>query len=342
MTRRHTLATCAKLGLAGATITTIAWAVITFYPSPQGVEVKASQADIGDFFATPVSRDHKFADALQRLGHEPPRLYNHNGNDLYFSTRTINKRPYELLREYQSEFVHQKINERGYLESDMLTADDLKNPSAHSRGVIAAMLSDQIVPTAMDDENLIMSSTKIAGDPTTAMEFAALSTDPTAQRPFEETFKNYRYIESNWDADSQSSSVTAVWGGANFDVRRALRTGGAAEVDQRPNQDVPACLGCTRVMNFETVTGDAPMSTQMFATSSDPDTVRAFYQRALAHRGWRETEASSLMHRALRHTTMQHQPHRMMQFTRGGEFLTMSIDRARAHDRTFISTIVSP
>lgn len=165
----------AKLAGAGATIFGIAWAFATFQTTGSVKEVNAVIWDTTPFA---LSQNQKFAAALDRLGHEPPRSYDYNGNEVFFSARTTPKPIADVLIEYQEEFVRQGLNEQAYVtvpgqeyrvnpaKYDKLGGDDtarMKN--------IEAMLSGQVAPMYMNDTYLTMGAALLDGKPKSAEEF---------------------------------------------------------------------------------------------------------------------------------------------------------------------------
>ncbi|QDG51800.1 hypothetical protein FIV42_13915 [Persicimonas caeni] len=138
----------------------IAAAFLVLNPSSQdgGVGVESSQADV--LWMTPFERTNtqKFAGALQDLGHEPPRAYNLNGNDVYFSTRTSHKSPELLLEEYQRAFVEHGLNSRMWMQStDQFSR--LRGSEAHKKRYAErseAAINGEILPAVVNNDYMSM------------------------------------------------------------------------------------------------------------------------------------------------------------------------------------------
>lgn len=199
-----------KLGLSVAIVWGIAWGIVTF--NVEG-EVDESGALIWDMSGFERSNTQKFASALKSLGHEPPRVYNYNGNDVYVSTRKTEKEPRRAVRDYQRTFVRKGLNEEVY---DWMppTKENLEkgidNPRTQKR--YEAMLSGQIIPQWVGDDYASMGGGLIKGQPETRKELdqqiiQAKGTEELGETidELEETFEACGYGE-NIDADSLVSS----------------------------------------------------------------------------------------------------------------------------------------
>lgn len=103
-----------KVAVAGASIWLIAGAFLSLNPKGQ---VKDAEADVWQFDMFRQSPNKRFARALEKLGHEPPRVYDNNGNTVFFATRTTRKRPDELVLEYQQAFVNEGVNREVHLST---------------------------------------------------------------------------------------------------------------------------------------------------------------------------------------------------------------------------------
>lgn len=131
-TMKKALYTTLRLGLTGATVAGIGWAFITLSPPKADLPVQEqslvqeSQADIFTMSFAAPNRTQKFMESLERLGHEPPRAYDANGNSMFFSTAVTHKMPEQVLREYQQEFVNQGLNSAVYNQSPfaLLNSED--------------------------------------------------------------------------------------------------------------------------------------------------------------------------------------------------------------------------
>lgn len=140
----------------------IAWCIVTFSASPDdesGIGVESGQADILWANADAPSQTEKFERALDQLGHEPPRKYDVNGNEIFFSTRSTPKSPEQVLRRYQHRFVVEQINSEKYLKGkaayESRTRDESADPERHAR--LEARFSGEVVPSKVSDRRVTMS-----------------------------------------------------------------------------------------------------------------------------------------------------------------------------------------
>ena len=153
-----------KFGVAASLVGGVCWSIITFYPSVKRghVElVRESQADIFAMSFGAPSNTEKFGGALERLGHEPPRVYRANENALFFSTtQFLNKRPNEVLREYQEEFVRQGLNARVYTTPvSNLARQNTPEASAEINELQDAAMAGEVIPYMVDNDSMSMGGT---------------------------------------------------------------------------------------------------------------------------------------------------------------------------------------
>lgn len=320
-----------KLGIAGATICAIGWAFLTF--GPEG-EVKESQADIHDLaLMAPLDNTQRFVKALDNLGHEKPRIYNYNGTQVYFSTRASEKKPRDLIQEYQRAFVEEGVNKKVYdvkVDLDALAAkgEDALQKEADAR--IKAMLDGEVQVVYHDDNRVIMASalidrskappTKVTQKPdgTTELDF-----------DFKEVFTAHRYIEASWHPIRNETVVTASWGDESFDIKKTLPTSQQDPMARSQNAaadlDVPSCLGCERVTRFATDANDKPYVFQVFDSPQSEDQVANFYRKAMTGRGWQESKHSKHLDRFAFEHAEDVEGGKVLQFKRGIQNVTLTI-----------------
>lgn len=166
---KKALHTTLRLGLTGATVVGIGWAFLTLNPpSASSIDptqedqapislVKESKADIfGMSFAAP-NRTQKFMEALDRLGHEPPRSYDANGNNMFFSTAVTHKMPEEVMRDYQREFVNQGLNTEMYTHSPFeLLGSEQDSVRERAFKMIDAAMKGEMIPQAVSRDHIAM------------------------------------------------------------------------------------------------------------------------------------------------------------------------------------------
>lgn len=340
---RRALVGVAKLGLCGATIFAIGWAFLTLAPSG---EVADSQADIADFdLLAPKTNAQRFMVALDELGHEKPRIYNYNGTELYFSTRTTPKRPRELITEYQEEFVRQGVNEKVWgvrVDVDALERRGELEAEAWQRA--RAGLEGQILVNYHDRDRVIMSGAVVDWEKAKPRLRKGDDGEIVADVLYPEVFQAHRYIEANWNPVRQETVVTATWADeANFDITktfpRELQRPGAQ--DLAPDDTVPACLGCERLTRFATAANDKPYVKQIFTSTRTVDELRDFYERAMRNRGWKPSPTTDAVARAADVAPDLLGGGELLQFSRGSSFVTISINPDPDTGETYVSTMLT-
>ncbi len=326
---RQSLWTALKLTTAGTTLVLIAIAIVTFYPT---TGVKKSEADISWGTTFTRSSTQKFTTTLDKLGHPAPRSYDYNGNTVFFSARTTRQSPREAMLEYQQAFTKAGINERPYLE--LLSAktgpklDPQEQLEQVATGPAMAMLSAQIVPTAISSNYVLMGGGLIKGEPTTTAAATKIVDEHLrAKKGFDSLFQGYRGIEISRDEGDDLTHITASWSDGDFDIKKHLPTPeGQFPVAANPDSEVPSCPGCERITRFA---GEGPESqyvSNVFDSPQSPAAAMNFYIESMKNRGWQETESSEMTRRALEYTTLRDLPTQAVQLARGEEFITVSVN----------------
>lgn len=323
--RRHAV-NLLKTTLAGASIALFAWGFLTLNPAGDVEEIQAEIVDFSLF--TPQTSTQKFVTALDRLGHEKPRVYNYNGTQIFFSTRTTPKRPQELILEYQEELVAQGVNSRVWdVTPDRRTLQSPELLEKASQERTEAMLKGELQVLYHDEGHVIMSGAELRDDKIMNLLFTPPETEggkPTLHlNDFDKLFKLHRYVEAEWDPIQKSTTVTATWGDEAFDISKTLPTpeGEAPSLTHNATDlEVPACIGCFRLTRFATEANDKPYVKQIFSSQDRPEAVAHFYQQAMTNRGWKPTEL------ALPEEKLSDDPEaQLLQFSRGTRFVTITI-----------------
>lgn len=167
LNRRHAWGV-AKITVAGASIWGISLAVLSI--GPEG-EVAKSEADVWEFGVFQTSESQKFARALEALGHEPPRVYDNNGNTIFFSTRMTTAEPHELVQEYQHAFVAEGVNREVHLTTPDVAA--MLNPEgedAYHAERHEDLLTGEVLPFAADPHYMMMGGGLMRGAPVNVEE----------------------------------------------------------------------------------------------------------------------------------------------------------------------------
>ena len=237
------LATFAKnllrIALTGAAMVGIAAGFLVLHPSEKeegGLEVESSRADIAWMTGFEPSNTQRFAAALEQLGHEPPRVYDLNGNEVYFSTRTTRKRPEQLIREYQRAFVEQGLNSKEHLMTDRALSEQRFNPAVlgELNERAEAAMSGEILPASVSDDYLAMHGTIIENGPD--------QVDEVDEQELAET------VEELEDAEARLSKAYEICNGdpARLDPKegaQVARTMGDTDKFDRALQKQSSCAG---------------------------------------------------------------------------------------------------
>ena len=333
------LFTLMKLGVCGATIVCIGWAILIL--GGDG-DVEETSADILSVNPVPLTNTARFENSLEALGHTEPRTYDLNGNEVAFSSRTTHKKPVRLVEEYQREFVRQGLNEETYIGL----------PSAGSNGGVGtaedegieefqtyreAMMSGQPIPLEASERHVTMGAGLIDRGVTTRRQLRnRLGSGDLAS--YAESFDGYRFIEAFRDPESGSTSVTAVWSRGDFDMTKNMPKRFPKKRGVNPSTDIPACIGCTRMMQFGGRANAEPNAVNIFETNIGPGRIAQFYDRAMRGRGWRPAASSRLVNEVLPYLEGVDPQTKFRQYSKGGESVLMRIRRDPTLDKTTVTT----
>lgn len=321
-----------KLALAGAIICAIGWVVAVYQPDGT---VRESEADILDLSVLELSEGARFARGLDKLGHDEPQTFDINGNVVNFSVNYSSKRPLQLAKEYQEEFVYQGLNKKVWEPGTTFGSDPEMQEAAMTGG---------IVPLHVTDNEAVLGGVTPAGDVDSADELSRLigSDDPDERK----IFTGHRVIKMMWDAKKLRSTVTATWGDEDFDYRKMLghvvpsndkkkaRTGLSVDTE------VPACPGCSRINRVRDLDPSRQYSSNIFTGTHSEAKTLDFYRRAMTSRGWRETDSSRTFNAARPYIEFEGDEASMIQFAKNARFLTV-IGFPDANGRTVVHTTVT-
>ncbi len=316
----------AKLALSGALICAIAWVVAVYQPDGT---VQDSQADILDLNFIHLSNSARFARGLQQLGHDRPQTFSINGNIVNFSVNHSRKRPLQLMKEYQEEFVHQG------LQDTVWTADKAKQDGDK---MMQEAMTGGVVPLNVSDDYVAMGGVLPKNDATDAQGLVDLA----RSRPKPPTiFKGHHWVEMFWDKYRRQTTVTASWSDEHFDYEKmfpgvAAKEGKDIDVDL----DIPACPGCNRVSRVRDLNPMRTYSSNTYASTKHLDDTLDFYRRAMHRRGWTETESSQTFATLQPYVKFEGDGAHLLQLHRGKQFLTI-LAYPDANGHTTIHTVMS-
>ncbi|MEZ4461905.1 MAG: hypothetical protein R3E66_19720 [bacterium] len=326
-----TIKTAAKLAMAGTTIAAIGFAMVTFGGSK--APVKEAEADILALDFAPKSKSEKFVDSLKDLGMEKPRVYDWNGNSMYFSTMTTDRTPTEVLRDFQQKFVENGVNRAAHTTpvvpaanyGDPKTWKDL--PPAKRKEAVQTyndyltrsgdFFGGGMVPTAITPNYVAMSGMESKKSAEDGFDFFKELKAKGSKR-LTDSVGSARYIEAF--KEGGRTRVTATWTGEDVDFNKFRNVGD----DVGTTDKVPACVGCERLMRF-VGKSEKEYATNVYNSSQSRQQVVDFYERSLGERGWRVAPATEAMRNAKAQGIMPDEGADLVSFARGGEFMTLLV-----------------
>lgn len=277
----------------------------------KGGTVKKSQADIVDFRFGFESKTEKFVNTLDRMGHSPPQVYELNGNRIYFSRRTADKSPKELLTDYQEELVDQGLNDQVF--------DSFDDSETMQR--IRTGLTGGVVPVEIRDDYVAMNGI-LPSSGADSTEELLKNYDPT--KTVSELFNGYRWIEAFNSPGRKESTVLAMWSDSKFEFAK-MRVPKADLTDMNLHKAVPVCPGCEQVNQFSDKNIDGLHETYIFETRRSITGVRRFYTSRLKAQGWELSVNSKIMDRVRRHIDVQAGGSRRLKFTSDDKQMVVEI-----------------
>ena len=321
---KKTAVLAVKLGVTAAITIAIAWAVGVLQFDG---EVQESEAHITDMRFFERSNPEMFQSALDNLGHDKPRAMSINGNTMFFSTATHRKKPEQLVREYQEEFVRQGLQDQVY-------AGPLDSREKFD-GYMRTSMTGGLVPMAYGEEYASLAGAIPGNDATTKEELKNMH-----DRGWEphEWFKGHHFVEMFYNEKKHQTRVTASWSDENFDVRKMPPNARSEGVDT--DVQVPACPGCVRVNRSRSLVPGDKFSANSYSTPRSIPRTMEFYADAMPKRGWKETESSAMFRKMRPYVRFRGDEAQLLSFARGKEFLTILIFPADDGD-TLVQTAIT-
>jgi hypothetical protein len=302
-----TLIVSAKLAVAGTVICAIAWGFAVYQPDGT---IKESQADILDLNFVELSSAARFGRGLEQLGHDEPQSFSINGNVMHFSVNHTRERPYELMRKYQEEFIHQDLNEKIW---------DSQTAKGHTDEMMYDAMTGSIVPLIVESEYVAMGGVTPANDARNDTELMGLALSQP-ETPGD-VFKGHKWIEMFWDKYRRKTTVTASWSDENFDYGKAAGISENKDIDV--DTEVPSCPGCSRLTRVRDLDPSRDYSSNVYATPKPQAETIDFYRTALRRRGWEETDSSRTLSTIQPYVKYTGDQATLLQMTRNNEFLTV-------------------
>jgi len=293
---------------AGAGLVVVGLSAAVWTP---GQGVVSSQADILDLFSAEDNPQADFQRALKHLGHEAPRAYDINGNTVYFSISNVDKKPIEVLKRYQDEFLHQKLNTRTYINLSQ----------ADSQQARQDMLTGGIIPSTISEQYVAMGGGITENSAQTPAELLKLQSAYQSGE-VEKKFRGYRFIEAFQSPGARYTTVVASWSDDKFDYRKMLP--GSPVPGQNADPLIPACPGCTRLHRFTDLDPARDHSDHIFISPASLQQTLSFYERALSARGW-ELEPTAKLLKEARQDDLSLSNAQILLYRRAGRALSLTI-----------------
>lgn len=336
----------AKVALAGATIGAIGVAMVTLQPNST---VKQADADILALDFAPQSKTEKFVGSLQALGMEEPRVYDWNGNKMFFSTMETDRSPKQVLGDFQRQFVQDGVNKHAFTSMPEAAAtyghpSTWKNLSAQDRKAADEAWGDYInrgseffgggmIPTVISSGYVAMGGMESKNGARSGIEFLK-EVYQRKSRNLTDSVGIARYIEAF--SDGGRTRVTATWTQENVDFKKFRNIGDNIGFTDK----IPACPTCERMMRFKGESEDA-YANNYYQADLSVEQVVAFYEQSLTARGWRVSPATQAVRNAEKQGWKPESDAELVSFARGGEFITLLVN-PQADGKTSVQVVESP
>ena len=344
-----------KLSAAGCTIALIAMAFLTMNPDPEQ-PVKQAEADIFELGMGPADKQDLFVQSLKDLDMEKPRPYDWNGNKFYFSMKQTKQSPLEVMREFQQKFAENGVNSRAYL-TEVPTLDkatpvlELKDASKEQRAKSAEIYKQNlerlddffnggVIPVHASEDYIAMSGSTPKIKSENSLEY--LKNMAEARQTLGESVRAMRFIDARRNRQTGLTTVTATWSDRDLDVKKLTNRSDTMSLNVDP--DIPACMGCTRLMRFAGEDKEEAYVDHVFAGSGSVQQIMAFYDHALKSRGWMPGDSSYALEKFMNKglPTTQNTNARVRYYARGNTFLTVLAYPDSTKPRTIVHLLESP
>lgn len=274
-------------------------------------QVQETRADIVVLDQAERPKTEQFSRALTALGHPTPRVYELNGNRIFFSVHQAEGTPVQLLARYQDEFVRQGLNPQPFYGMD--DAEYMQRKRVGFTG--------GVVPMSLDDQAVIMGGVERRDrrDHPLALVRALVP----GQGP-DELFDGYRWVEIEGLPGRARSTITATWSDEGFDYQKMF-----PESWSRPGKGVdpriPICAGCQRVNQLGERARAGTHESYVFVTDSTRAELERFYRRRLAEQGWELSQNFSLYQQLIEEVALEGSEMKPMEFRRDDLLLDVQI-----------------
>ena len=323
---------------AGATIFAIGMGMVVLQPEVEA-PVAEAEADIFGIDFAPRSQQEKFVQSLMDEGFEEPRVYDHNGNTMFFSTKVTSQDPLEVLHNMQTRFVDNGLNKNVYTrvprteipqaaieklkKKNRKLAEQLKKDTDHHLEWMDDYVGG-IVPVQIDEKGWMMTGMGTPGNADSSFDWideVVEANRHTRGKHFDHTkvASQMRYLDAF--RENGRTRLTAVWSDEDYQLKKIVDEGDDLNIDP----EVPMCAGCTRLAHIEGKSEDDYSNHMISAKGQSTEQVLSYYQRSLEARGWQRSGVSDVLKAAENLGWKQHADGEMMQFARGTDFMTVMV-----------------
>lgn len=327
----------AKLGLAGATIFGIAWAISVGDPEDG---VQEAQADIATWASTKtIFGGGNFGKTIEASGMKP-RAYEMNGNQVFFAVGYVKEDPQEVLDYYQEEFVAAGVNKRKFLDvpeekfkrtiggmgkAQQLTEEELDYNEA--------LLTGGVVPLTTRPGYVAMGGMvpkeRVSDIDELIEDWKANDTNNIYRQ-----MDGFRFLDAQQFPGQIGSRVTSVWADESFDAEKMAHPEKNAGP---PVLSTPVCMGCSVGMQMRSLDTSEKFRIGHFYSQRSRDDLVNFYDHAMPRKGFESGDANKAIDLARRYLGAEVPPGAVLQFTHGGaESLVTIFDDKRLGETSVI------
>lgn len=334
-----------KMILAGAIVAAIGFAFVVF-DDPTG-EVSTAEADLWSVFTRETSNHTKFMNVLKKEGMEPPRQYDYNGNQVYFSYATTRESPRQVMHRFQEAFVREGLNKHfhpgvrkpvdpGGVEMGTVAADGLALQS-----LVGAddLFTGGMIPVVDTRNQMMMVGLQTKGGAKDLME--ALSETQGGKLPLENVLGALRYLDATREEGSLQTTITAVWSDEHLDMNKFRSLRQSDRTAHPVEMLIPVCGGCERVARLSGTGDEENMHNLLYRSRRSVHEITRDFDRNMGKYGWQPEPAMNQLNRLQREGYAPDRAAQIRSYMREGLNLTMIIYPDFNEGRTYVKMITS-
>lgn len=334
-----------KIVLAGSTVAAIAFAFVAF-DSPTG-EVAPAEADVWSLFTRETSNHAKFMNVLKKEGMQPPRQYDYNGNQVFFSYATTRESPRQVMQRFQEAFVREGMNSH-YHPGARIAVDPVESDLESQEGVTTILQSlvgaddlftGGMIPVVDTRNEMVMVGGQTRRGAKTLFEVLAESRG--GKRSPEEVVGALRYLDATREEGSLQTTITAVWSDENLDLSKFSSQRRTEATTHPVEMMIPACMGCERVARLSGTKDEENMHNLLYRSRRSVHEVTRDYDRHMGKYGWQVEPAMNQLNRLQREGYAPDKAAQIRSYIREGMHLTMIVYPDFSDGHTYVKMITS-